>query len=198
MKTARIYTNDFNRIISATKAFISSDTRRIEANYIKLEFNADESIVTATAIDGCRVSVEHSVISNCDENFTAYIKPNVKLPNRSFAEFILDGVDSDELIIRCNGFIFGYTQPKIKDRLDTDKIVQNIISKKPNLRITFNGNYLLSALQAAKASAGDSFRNPVVFEFTTPIDPVVIKTNKADVKIVLPMRTKTEEENKQK
>lgn len=48
-----------------------------------------------------------------------------------------------------------------------------------------NAEYLLSALQAAKASVGGAFKQPAILEFRGPIGPITIKTNHEDVKMVL-------------
>lgn len=180
---ARIYTNDFNRIIAATKSFTAESASRPVHQYIRLEFNAEESIVTAVAVDGFRLSVEHAVISDCDESFVAYVKGNVKLPGKQYATI---SIEEKEAMIRCAGCVFGYYQPQ-GDFLDYEKVIPT--GGEP-FRIGFNGNLLLSALQAAKVSCGDSFKNPVVLEFRGPVSPVLIRTNNSDVKMVLPVRIK--------
>ncbi len=184
MKTARIYTNDFNRIVAATKAF-TSDVKHISSwqQYIKLEFDAELQQVTAIAVDGYRMSVEHAVISDCEESFVAFIKGSIKLPSKQYARFTLE---DKEVIIRCGGFVFGFEQPEPTE-FNWKKVIPQSEVK---YRIGFNGNYLLSALQAAKVSAGESFRKPIVLEFRSPLEPVLIRTNEEDVKIVLPVRIK--------
>ena len=178
---AKIYTNDFNRIIAATKDFVSKNTNKLIHQYIRLEFRSDEQRVAAIAVDGFRMSVEHSVCE-CDEDFSAYIRANAKLPAGVYAEFeIQDG----EAIIRCGDFIFGYKQPE-GEFLDWEKV----LPESPTFKIGFNGNYLLSALKAAKVSAGNSFKSPIILEFRSPLDPVIIHTNKDDVKMVFPIRIK--------
>lgn len=57
-----------------------------------------------------------------------------------------------------------------------------------SFRIGVNGNYLLSALQAAKISCGNTFRNPVVLEFRGEKDAIILRTNKEDIKLVLPVK----------
>ncbi len=49
---------------------------------------------------------------------------------------------------------------------------------------------IISALQAAKASVGGTFKQPAILEFRGPIAPITIKTNREDVKMVLPVRIK--------
>ena len=111
MKSARIYTNDLNRLIAATKSFVSDNDHKPSYQYIKLEFHAEENQVVAMAVDGYRMSVEHSVISDCDEDFVAFVKSNTKLPSKQYATISLTD-DGKEAVIRCCGFSFGYTQPK--------------------------------------------------------------------------------------
>lgn len=186
---ARIYTDDLNRIIAATKDFCTpeSETHRVEQKYIKLEFDAEKSIVTAVAVDGYKLSVEHAVISDCDESFVAYIKPAAKFPNKQYAKISVVKED-DELFVRCKDTIYGFKQPNITTPFDWEKVLP---TDQPSLRIGFNARYLLDALKAAKASCGSVFNSPIVLEFTSPLSPVVFKTNGgSDIKFVLPMRIK--------
>ena len=185
MKSARIYTNDLNRLIAATKSFVSDNDHRPCNQYIKLEFHAADNQVVAMAVDGYRMSVEHSVISNCDEDFVAFIKSNTKLPSKQYATISLTE-DGKEAVIRCCGFSFGYTQPQ-DSGFEWEKAIPTTDVK---YRIGFNGNYLLSALQAAKVSAGESFRQPVILEFRSNVEPILLRTNKEDIKMVLPVRIK--------
>ena len=183
MKTARIYTNDLNRMVAATKAFVSSSTIRKAHRYIKLEFDSIHQTVTAMAVDGYRMSVENCVISDCDESFVAYIGSSTKLPSKKYATIsVVDG----EAVIKCDGASFGWEQPEGDTFVWKDALPLG----EPTLKIGFNGNYLLAALQAAKTSAGDSFKSTIVLEFRTPTSPVIIRTNKDDIKMVLPVRIK--------
>lgn len=176
---AEMNSNDFNRIISATKDFASeSDFRKIH-KYIRLEFSAADSIVTAVALDGYKLSAEHSVCS-CDEDFVAYVNPNTHLPRNMDTSIELA---NGELIIRCGDLIFGCKQPS-GEFLDWKSALP---SGEPDFKIAFNGNYLLKALKAAKISCG-SFKEPVILEFRGPLMPVIIRTNREDIKMVLPVR----------
>lgn len=170
----------FNRLMDATKAFCSKTNRNPCYHFIRLEFHAETDEVVAVAIDGYRMSVEHAV-ANSEEDFFIYVQSNIKLPGNSVVEFeLVDG----EAIIRCNGFIFGYKQP-IGEFLDWEKVIP---TSDVQYKIAFNGDYLLSALQAAKASVGSRFKTPVVLEFRSPNEPILLRTNKDDVKMVLPVR----------
>lgn len=185
MKKAKLFSNDFNRLVSATKSFVSDSTHTLCNQYIRLEFRSADNQVIASAVDGYRMSVEHSVMSDCDEDFVVFIKSNTRLPSKAWAYISLED-DGKEAVIRCNGFSFGYTQPK-DNGFDWRKAIPESEAK---YKIGFNGNYLLSALQAAKASLGESFRKPVVLEFRSNVEPIILRTNKEDIKMVLPIRIK--------
>ncbi len=181
---ATILGNDFNRIMDATKQFCGTSTRHKEQEYIRLDFDAEIQRVTAHACDGYRLSVEHSVIGSCDENFTVYIRGGFRLPKKQYAT--IEKVEN-EVQIRCAGALFGFEQPDVSQRFEWQKVIPK---DEPTFRIGFNGNYLLNALQAAKISAGQTFKNPIVLEFWTPTSPVLIRTNTDDIKMVLPIRIK--------
>lgn len=180
MKKATMTTGAFNRLVAATKAFCSKNNQNPCYHFVRLEFHADTDEVTAVAIDGFRLSAEHAV-AHSEEDFVVYVQGNIKLPKGSSVDIELV---ENEAILRCDGFVFGYRQPN-DEFMDWQKAIPQA---DPQFKIGFNGDYLLSALQAAKASIGGQFKGPVVLEFRTPLDPVVLRTNKADVKMVLPVR----------
>lgn len=180
---ATILGNDFNRIMDATKQFCRSGDKA-QFGYIRLDFDAVALRVEAYACDGYRLSVEHSVIGSCDENFTVYIRGGFRLPKKQYAT--IEKVEN-EVQIRCAGALFGFEQPDVSQRFEWQKAIPK---DEPTFRIGFNGNYLLNALQAAKVSAGQTFKNPIVLEFWTPTTPVIIRTNTDDIKMVLPIRIK--------
>ena len=68
--------------------------------------------------------------------------------------------------IECLGCIFGFVQPT-GEFLNWEKALPSA----PTFRIGVNAEYLLSALQAAKASVGGTFKQPAILEFRGPIAP---------------------------
>lgn len=188
---AMIEAKTFRRILMATKGFVSkSGGGRPCAEYIKLEFRTDRNIVTASATDGYRLSTEHAVCGEIDEDFDAYVKP--VLPPVKNGSWAVISVHDKKCYIEIDGMISGFNQPAGTD-FDYQGAIDCGREKPPVLRIGFNGEYLLSALQAAKISAGSSFKQPVVLEFRTALDPVFVTTNEGrDVKMVLPIRLKNE------
>lgn len=191
MYLAQIKSDHFNKLMDATKKFISDrNSNRIMYTYVQLSFSAQNSTVTAVAVDGYRMSVEH-VVCYCEEDFTVYVKPNVKLPRGKEAviELYKDELNSrNECLIRCGDFIFGYPQPE-GEFLDWKHVLPK---NDPVYRIGFNGDYLIRALQAAKVSLG-SFKGPVVLEFRAPNQPIILRTNTNDIKMVLPIRINGED-----
>ena len=145
MKSAKIYTNDLNRLIAATKSFVSDSATRLCNQYIKLEFHAADNQVVAMAVDSYRMSVEHSIVSDCDEDFVAFIKSNIKLPNKQYATISLTE-EGKEAVIRCGGFSFGYAQPQ-DSGFEWEKAIP---TSEVKYRIGFNGNYLLAGFTGSK------------------------------------------------
>ena len=184
MKKATMSAGALNRILEATKAFQAKRSRNPANNFIRLEFHSDDNEVIAVALDGFRMSVEHA-FAQIEEDFIVYVHGNVKLPKNSQVHIELA---NNEAIFRCDGYVFGYQQPN--DDLEYIDWKGVIPEGEPKFKIGFNGDYLLSALQAAKTSVGGTYKTPVVLEFRSSIEPIVLRTNKHDVKIVLPVRIK--------
>lgn len=184
MKKAIVETNDFNRLIAATKAFISKSDQRLTYQHIRLDFSAKSATVTAAACDGYRLSVERAPAYDVEEDFTVYVRPCMKLPAKSVVVIELSDKDA---ILRCNGNIMGCEQPD-GEFLDYEKFFE----KKPNAhRYGFNARFLLDAVAAARDSLGSklSASNPIILEFTGPQDPAFIFTdNGKNMKMVLPVR----------
>ena len=180
---ATISTREFNRLIAATKAFVDVHGARPLYKLIKLEFSAKNQRVTAIALDGFRMAVENAALAECDEDFIAYIGSNIKLPSRKdvYAQIELQG---NRLIVDCEGYIFGSVQPAIEG-FDWKKVVPR---SDVRYKIAFNGDLLLSALQAAKVSCGGKYSQHITLEFRGPLEPIVLRTNKEDIKLILPMR----------
>lgn len=181
MKKAIMTTDAFNRIIDATKGFAQRPGgSKIIHQYIRLEFHSESDEVIAVAVDGYKLSVEHAVCKS-EEDFAVYVKSNIKLPRKTQVEIELEG---NEAVFRCDGFMFGYRQPE-GEFLNWAGVLPE---KEPTFKIAFNGDYLLKALEAARISVGGTYKTPVVLEFRSNVDPVIIRTNKHDIKMVLPIR----------
>lgn len=180
MKKARMTTDVFNKLIEATKGFSQKHGSKPIHNYIRLEFHSADDEVVAIAVDGYKMSVEHGVCAS-EEAFTVYVKSNIKLPRKTEVQIELE---ENEAVFRCDGFMFGYQQPD-GEFLKWQEVLPD---GEPTFKIGFNGEYLLKTLEAARISVGGTYKTPVVLEFRRNIDPVIIRTNKNDIKMVLPIR----------
>lgn len=185
---AIIMASDLKRLIGATKDFTNSSPRRVIHQYIKLEFSKEYSTVTAVAVDGYRLAVEHSVCSEIDCDFTAYIKSDI--PKARKDDLAIIEIINDTCLIRVNDRLTGYKQPT-GEFLNQKEAISNLTKRDLNFKIGFNGNLLISALKAAQVSCG-GFKTPVALEFQSNLDPVVLRTNDDDIKLVLPIRLKNE------
>lgn len=187
MRIAVMDTNVFNTIIAAVKGAVSTSVAKPMYGHIRLEFRRENKAVTAIATDGFRLFVEHATCYEVEEDFDCYIKPSVRLPRGYTMRLELKERSETEsaVEIECLGCIFGFVQPT-GEFLNWEKALPGA----PTFRIGVNAEYLLSALQAAKASVGGTFKQPAILEFRGPIAPITIKTNREDVKMVLPVRIK--------
>lgn len=180
---AIINTREFNRIIAATKAFVDVHGERPLYRRIKLEFSAKNKRVTAVAMDSFRMAVENAALDECDEDFIAYTEGNIKLPSRKdvYAQIELQG---DILNVYCEGLIYGYVQPAIEG-FDWGKVVPR---SDVRYKIAFNGDLLLSALRAAKISCGGKHSQCITLEIRGTSEPIILRTNKEDIKLMMAMR----------
>jgi len=180
---ATILAANLNRLIGATKAFISQNDRRPKHQYIRIDFCKETQNATAVAIDGYRLAVENATCT-VDEDFTVYIK--AVLPKATRGGYVAVKLNDNICYLSSGENLTGFRQPG-GDFLDYQKTISDITEKPAVYRIGFNGDYLLQALQAAKISCG-GFKTPVVLEFREPQIPIVLRTHKDDIKIVLPVR----------
>ena len=190
MRLAIMDTNVFNKIIAAVKGAVSTSVGMPMYKNIRLEFRKENNAVTAIATDGFRLFVEHATCCEVEEDFDCYIKPSVHLPRGNSMRLELKKRDETESVveIECLGCIFGFVQPTVPF-LDWEKV----LPESPTFRIGVNAEYLISALQAAKASVDGAFKQPAILEFRGPLGPITIKTNREDVKMVLPVRIREAE-----
>jgi DNA polymerase III sliding clamp (beta) subunit (PCNA family) len=187
---ALIKASDLKKLILSTYKFSSTDNCKPVHCYIRLEFKKEFNLVTAIAVDGYKMPVEHSICSQVDEDFTAYIKSDI--PKFKKDSYAIIEVKEHVCFISINGNISGYQQPD-GEFLDWNKVLNDVVDKNPIYRIGFDGNALLAALQSAKSSVGNSFRQPVILEFRSPVEPILLRTNRDDYKMVLPVHLKPED-----
>ena len=88
----------------------------------------------------------------------------------------------------------GYVQP-VDDYMDYKNTIVGIEKSPVQYRIGLNFDWLIDALQSAKASNKSTMQEHVVLEFRSPLDPAIIRTgeHRENVKLVCPVRLKEED-----
>lgn len=188
MNTAIMDGDNFNRLVAATEKFCSKgDNNRPIMQMVRIDFKASTQEACAVALDGYRLSQEHSICLSADGDFSIFISPRTRVPKKYLVQITLNG---DEVLIRSDsGSIIGFKQPDASKWVNTDTILADAQAKQPQYTIGFNPNYLLDALYSARASNAGIFRSVVKMEVRDPIAPIIMRTNdNKDIKLVLPVR----------
>lgn len=188
MKAIILY-NELKRLMAATKDFVLKGQRGDTYNFVRFEFHTDHT-VRACACDGYKLSTEWGSCSDVQEDFVAYITPEVvgRLNKCEYVEIQAydGGVEllTDIMNISCPFVSSG------RPFVDVDKTIPSDI---PSFEIGINGKYLISALKASSTIA--DINRPVILSFGKDnLSPVIIRTQsyvsrgKDDVKMVLPVR----------
>lgn len=176
---------NFNRLISAVRAFVSKNTTRPQYSMIQLQFNEDGRSVTAYALDGYRIAKEIGVCYTVDEDFKVLISaPPLKANGEAIVEI---GYDDKYSYISYGNTWFRFEQPYGEWFAAQDFFDKEMAKKRQ--KIAVNVDYLLDAVKAIKATGATS-RRPVIIEFGSPYDPVILRTDRDNPKAVLPVRIK--------
>jgi DNA polymerase III sliding clamp (beta) subunit (PCNA family) len=175
----------FNRLIDATKRFAGKSGGGM-LEWIQLEFCKESCSCTAAAIDGHRFSVERCECVSVDGDFKAYIMPGIrKVGKKSDVILILN---NGRFLIQDGEAITGYKQPQ-GTFYEYRAVLQGINARENKYMISFNGKLLMEAVHSALITDGGFGRNPITLEFAGEHAPIVLRTGKDNVKIVMPMRT---------
>lgn len=170
----------------ATKKFTAKSDHSPIHKYIRLDFISNPASVTAVALDGYRMSIEKSICFSVDKNFSCYIKPEMPKCPVAIKQVKLE-LQGDKVFIEYGDAIVGCKQLK-GEPFDYKKSYADMTANEPIYKIGFNADYLIDALQSAKASNGGSFRDPVILELRNPKEPIILKTGGENIKVVLPVR----------
>lgn len=190
---ARISAAAFKRIINNTKRFTGNDWKDQKFAWIYLQVNAEEKSISATALDGHRISFEFADIEEADESFTCYIKPNIPKIARHDQYADLE-VSNNRLLVQVGDSIMGYVQPE-GEYFKTDKMMSELMESPKTLTIGVDASLLKDAL-ASISDYGD--RIPIArIDLRGPKDAIVIRSGergkRENIKIVLPVNLRCEE-----
>lgn len=176
----------FNRLIGAVKAFASRTNSRPALTMIQLHFSAQDKKATAYATDGYRAAKECALCYTVDEDFSVLVSaPPLKAKSNSIVEVELDG---DVAYISFGEVRFRNKQPT-NEPFDVEKFISDVVVRKNVNVLGVNADYLIDALKSLKAS-GATARHPVIIEFGGPHEPIVLRTDSDNQKVVLPVRIK--------
>jgi hypothetical protein len=177
-------------MIEATKKFIAPDgNNRIMAQYIRIDFCKAGLTAKAFAADGYRMSIENADCFEVDEDFSAYVKPQLPAIRTKESVYAIVEIVGKNCLIDISGQITGFRQPE-GERYNDQVMLETLQNHPVSFRVGFNGQYLLDAVQAARASIPNWPIMPVILEFREPNDAVLLRTGKDNVKAVLPIRLK--------
>lgn len=180
----------FNRIIESTKRFTAQNETKPIHMWIRLEFTKDPAQVKSIAVDGYKMSIESSLCLEVDQDFIVYVKPTITKAGR-YEKFVSIELADNKAIVTYQQAetIAGFVQPK-GEFLNWSKVLKDSEAKPATYKIGVNGDHLLAALNGARSSVGNAFTKPIIFEFRSPIEPILLHTGDGNVKMVLPVRTK--------
>lgn len=184
---AIIQGKNFNKLIDATKLFVSKNINDHFRTWIRIEFLKDKQGVKAIAIDGYKLSIENSYCDYVEDDFIIYVKPNIRKFHPKENLFI--ELDGKRAYIQENDDVIGFTQPTDASYFDYAKLLQDIKEQEVLFKISFNSQFLIDALRSAKVGSSD-LNNMVTLEFRGNEKPVFIRTEDDNIKMILPIRTR--------
>lgn len=190
---ARISAPDFKRIIDNTKRFVGPEYKGHKFPWIYLTVDGLSKTIKATALDGHKVSIEYADITEADESFSCYIKPNIPKITRHDSYVDIE-VSKNRLLVQVGDSIMGYVQPE-GEYFKTDKMMGELMESPKTLTIGVDASLLKDAL-ASISDYGD--RIPIArIDLRGPKDAIVIRSGergkRENIKIVLPVNLRCEE-----
>lgn len=184
---------EFKRIIKNTKRFIRTSCRNNELmGWIYLQVDAGSKTITATALDGHRISIEYASCS-AEESFNCYIKPDIPRISK-FDNLVKLELDSSHLYVQAGNTKTDYVQPE-GEYFPVEKMLNSIQAKTKKITFGVDADLLKDALKSV--SKNDGIRKIVEFDLYGPDDEIVIRSGRngerENIKIVLPVRLRDAE-----
>lgn len=145
---AKIDATDFKRIIDNTKRFTGSECSGSKFSWIYLQIDAESKAIRATALDGHKISIEFAAVSEADESFSCYIKPNIPKITRHDSYVDIE-VSNNRLYVQVGESIMGYVQPE-GEYYGTEKMINDLLSTPKALTIGVDATLLKEALASIR------------------------------------------------
>lgn len=178
----------FNRLIGAVRNFTEKSDNRPQNSLIQLHFHNGETSVEAYALDSYRAAKECAVCYTVDEDFVALISPP---PLKANGSAVVEVEVSGGFAYVSYGNIRFRTKQPNAELFDVQKLIDDTMKKPDIMRFGANVDYLLDALKSLKAS-GASSRKTIIVEFRSPLEPIILRTDRDNPKMVLPVRLSKE------
>jgi DNA polymerase III sliding clamp (beta) subunit (PCNA family) len=173
-----------NQLVGSVKAFTGKSDVRPQNQFIHILFSADGCKATAYAIDGYRAAKESVVCGFVDEDFDVMVlAPRIKAKRVSNVEVYRDG---DRSFIDYGDITFRTQRPD-GTPFDVEGFISGEAAKENKQAFGINADYMIDALRSLKES-GAAIRKPVIVEFTSPLAPVLLRTDADNYKVILPVR----------
>lgn len=181
---AVLYSSDLKRLIDATKKFTKPDGSKMQ--YIHLVADKDSMIITATALDGYKISIEKATLIDCDESFDCLIKPSTL----KYKEAKCAGIErvDNKAYIFIGDNITGYVQPE-GEYYKTSDITKQIESTEVIQTIGVSAKLLKEALESVKTDR----RSCVMIDVPKDPNGLIIIRHKGNKKAVLPVRVSNDD-----
>lgn len=177
-----------NQLIGAVRAFTSKGDARPQNQLIHIFFSAEGCKTTAYAVDGYRAAKESVVCGFVDEDFDVFVlPPQIKAKRGSTAEVYREG---DYSFISYGDVTFRTEKPD-GEPFDVESLIRSEAVKENKQSFGVNVDYMIDALRSLKES-GAAVRKPVVIEFTSPLAPILMRTDSDNYKMILPVRLRGE------
>lgn len=177
----------FKQMINNAKKFTNNVQPIMQ--YIYLEFAGDQ--VTATALDGYRITMETAKTLGTPEPFNCYIRPNIpKITSQD--TYVTLEMDNNRLLVTVGDNITGYVQPKDIQFYNTEKYIVDVKTDEPAASVWVSPKLLKEALESCNVIG---WNNPVKLEISSVKSrPIKIWYGQRDaennLKLVLPVNYK--------
>lgn len=159
MKKVRMDATTFKQLINNAKKFTSNNQPVMQ--YIYLEFAGDQ--VTATAVDGYRITRETAKILENTEPFNCFIKPNIpKITSHDL--YVTLELDNNRLLVTVGDNITGYVQPQDIQFYNTEKYIADAKTDEPAASVWVSPKLLKEALESCAVIGSN---NPVKLEISS-------------------------------
>lgn len=173
---------DLKKIFNGTKKFVGTGVGIAIMQYIHIVVTEDE--VRFEALDGHRFSVEYASVVSVDKPFECFIRPEIPKISK-YDEYAEIELESGAAYITVSDRIIGYKQPAEK-AYDLQKLVDEYSKKEIKAKIGVNSRLLADALNSITDQK--TTNNLAKIEICNPSEPIIIRSNEKDIKVVLPVK----------